>query len=72
MDNYYRLILSKGMQQLNPREQDIIKARYLIDEPETLEDLANQYHISRERVRQIEARALEKIKISLQNEYANL
>lgn len=50
-----------AMQKLNEREQAIVKARHFQDEPATLEDLSQTYKISRERVRQIESRALEKL-----------
>lgn len=53
--------LEAALSKLNPREQAIIRERRLKDEPATLEDLSQQYSISRERVRQIEARAMEKL-----------
>ncbi|MBO7332875.1 MAG: RNA polymerase sigma factor RpoH [Alphaproteobacteria bacterium] len=53
--------LAQAMAMLQPREQEIIKARFLKDEPETLEDLGIRFQISRERVRQIEAKAFQKI-----------
>ena len=49
------------MQVLNPREKDIIKLRRLSDKPKKLEELSKKYKISRERVRQIEEKALEKL-----------
>ena len=54
-------LLETALQQLNDREQSIIRARRLSDEPETLETLAQHFSISRERVRQIESRAMEKL-----------
>ena len=56
-----RLELKKAMQQLQERERSILAARRLAEEPLTLEDLSRQFGISRERVRQIEARAVEKL-----------
>lgn len=56
-----QLLLSNAMAKLNERERDIIQRRRLKDEPDTLEDLSQMYNISRERVRQIEARAMEKL-----------
>jgi RNA polymerase sigma-32 factor len=53
--------LTDAMAVLNPREVEIFTARRLLDEPKTLEELAEVYAISRERVRQIEARAFEKV-----------
>ena len=46
---------------LNPRERRIFEARRLAEEPMTLEDLAAEFGVSRERVRQIEVRAFEKV-----------
>jgi len=54
-------LLERALAKLNPREQDIIRERRLKDEPSTLEDLSKAYNISRERVRQIEVRAMEKL-----------
>jgi RNA polymerase sigma-32 factor len=50
---------------LNDRERRIFEARYLVDEPRTLEDLANQFKVSRERIRQLEARAFEKVQAAI-------
>jgi RNA polymerase sigma-32 factor len=46
---------------LNDRERRIFEARRLADEPITLEELADEFGVSRERVRQIEVRAFEKV-----------
>jgi len=54
-------LLANAMGELSERERDIIEARRLRDEPATLEDLSQKYGISRERVRQIEVRAFEKL-----------
>ena len=54
-------LLSEAMKSLNERERHILKERRLKDEPSTLEDLSGKYKISRERVRQIEVRAFEKL-----------
>ena len=54
-------LLANAMQGLNPRERDIIVARRLCDNPATLEDLSQKFSVSRERVRQIEVRAFEKL-----------
>lgn len=56
-----RTALKKALSKLNPRERDIILRRRLKDEPDTLEDLSQSYNISRERVRQIEMAAFEKL-----------
>ncbi len=54
-------MLAEAMQTLNEREMHILTERRLKDEPATLEDLSQEYGISRERVRQIEVRAFEKL-----------
>jgi RNA polymerase sigma-32 factor len=56
-----RKLLSQAMKSLNTRERHILTERRLKDEPTTLEDLSKEYGISRERVRQIEVRAFEKL-----------
>ena len=62
-----RRLLSQALKGLNERERDILTQRRLQDEPVTLEDLSQQYAISRERVRQIEVRAFEKLQKSMRN-----
>ncbi len=54
-------LLLEAMKSLNDRERHILQERRLKDEPATLEDLSKEYDISRERVRQIEVRAFEKL-----------
>jgi RNA polymerase sigma-32 factor len=54
-------LLVNAMKDLTDRERDIIEARRLRDEPVTLEELSQKYGVSRERVRQIEVRAFEKL-----------
>ena len=54
-------LLEEAMKALNDRERHILQERRLKDEPATLEDLSKEYDISRERVRQIEVRAFEKL-----------
>ena len=49
------------MSVLNPRERRIFEARRLADDPITLEELSTEFGVSRERVRQIEVRAFEKV-----------
>ncbi|PSH69123.1 RNA polymerase sigma factor RpoH [Phyllobacterium brassicacearum] len=56
-----REMLSGAMSSLNERERRIFQARRLADDPVTLEDLSTEFGISRERVRQIEVRAFEKV-----------
>lgn len=53
--------LAKAIATLSEREQSIVRERFLTDEPTTLEDLGKKFNISRERVRQIEAKAFDKI-----------
>ena len=54
-------MLSEALDTLNDREKHILSERRLVDEPKTLEELSQVYSVSRERVRQIEVRAFEKL-----------
>lgn len=56
-----RQLLGEALNTLNERERHILLERRLIDEPKTLEELSEVYHVSRERIRQIEVRAFEKL-----------
>ena len=56
-----REMLADALDVLNDREKDILTQRRLSDEAVTLEDLSSQYNVSRERIRQIEVRAFEKL-----------
>ena len=56
-----RELLAEAMDVLNDREKDILTQRRLMDSAVTLEDLSGQYSVSRERIRQIEVRAFEKL-----------
>jgi len=56
-----RALLMQAMAVLNDREKDILMQRRLSEEPVTLEDLSESYGVSRERIRQIEVRAFEKL-----------
>ena len=60
-------LLKSAMEILNEREREIITARRLIENPLTLEDLSKKYQISRERIRQIETKAFEKLQKSMIN-----
>lgn len=62
-----RELLKGAMTHLNDRERHILRERRLRDDPTTLEDLSQQYGISRERVRQIEVRAFEKLQKAVRN-----
>ena len=62
-----RKILSDALTVLNERERRIFEARRLADDPITLEDLAAKFGVSRERVRQIEASAFEKVRKAVKN-----
>jgi RNA polymerase sigma-32 factor len=63
-----RALLTSAMSDLNERERSIITRRRLTEEPVTLEDLSQEYGISRERVRQIEVRAFEKLQKSIKSQ----
>ncbi|MEO9823545.1 MAG: RNA polymerase sigma factor RpoH [Paracoccaceae bacterium] len=61
-----REMMAEAMTVLNEREQDILTQRRLMDSPVTLEELSGQYDVSRERIRQIEVRAFEKLQTKMQ------
>ncbi|MFO8126877.1 RNA polymerase sigma factor RpoH [Yoonia sp.] len=61
-----RELLAEAMSVLNDREKDILMQRRLSEETVTLEDLSGQYDVSRERIRQIEVRAFEKLQAKMQ------
>ena len=60
-------LLDEAMKILNEREKEIIVARRLSENPKTLEELSKKYKISRERIRQIETKAFEKLQKSMIN-----
>ena len=62
-----RRLLNLAMESLNERERHILTERRLRDDPTTLGDLSQEYDISRERVRQIEVRAFEKLQKAMKN-----
>ena len=66
--NLKKKMLRQALGELSEREQAIICKRYLSEQAETLEDLGAAFHISRERVRQIETKAMEKIRKSIQSQ----
>lgn len=65
--NYRKNLLVKALDILKPREKEIIKLRRLSDKPKKLEELSQKYKISRERVRQIEEKAIEKLQKEISN-----
>ncbi len=68
--DHRRNALTGAMGVLNPRERRIFEARRLAEEPMTLEDLAAEFGVSRERVRQIEVRAFEKVQAAVKTAIA--
>src|SRR5579885_695905 len=68
-DNRHRALIG-ALDVLNDRERRIFEARRLADDPVTLEDLASEFGVSRERVRQIEVRAFEKVQKAVKNRVA--
>ena len=62
-----RAFLTDAMEDLNDRERRIFEARRLSDDPVTLEELSTEFGVSRERIRQIEVRAFEKVQKAVQN-----
>jgi RNA polymerase sigma-32 factor len=65
--DYRHKALIAAIDVLDERERHIFEARHLADEPLTLEDLAEKFNVSRERIRQIEARAFEKVRKAARN-----
>jgi RNA polymerase sigma-32 factor len=65
--DYRHKALIAAIEVLDDRERRIFEARHLADEPLTLEDLAVKFNVSRERIRQIEARAFEKVRKAARN-----
>ena len=64
-------LLTNALEVLSSRESHILEERRLKDSPTTLEDLSNKYGVSRERIRQIEVRAFEKVQKSVRNAVIN-
>jgi len=65
--NERKALLTAALGELNEREREIIIARRLQDDPETLEELSHKYGVSRERVRQIEVKAFEKLQTQMRH-----
>ncbi len=70
--DHRRGLLAQAMEVLNDRERHILNERRLADEPRTLEELSQEYGISRERVRQIEVRAFEKLQRAMKGYEAEI
>jgi RNA polymerase sigma-32 factor len=68
-DNRHKALIS-ALDVLNERERRIFEARRLADDPITLEELAAEFGVSRERVRQIEVRAFEKVQKAVKSRMA--
>jgi len=62
-----RELLNEALEKLSDRERRVFEARRLKDEPVTLEDLSQEFNVSRERIRQIEVRAFDKIQKAVRN-----
>ena len=70
--NIRNKMMLEALDYLKPREKDIIIKRRLIDDPKTLEYLSKEYNVSRERVRQIETRAFEKLQMMVKSKAKEL
>jgi RNA polymerase sigma-32 factor len=70
--DHRRQALGEALTVLNARERRIFEARRLADEPATLEELADEFGVSRERVRQIEVRAFERIEKAVRHRVADM
>ena len=66
MHHQRRAFLTSALDVLNDRERRIFEARRLAEDPATLEDLSTEFNVSRERIRQIEVRAFEKVQKAVQ------
>ena len=64
-DAHTRSLFTNAMSALDERSKDILASRWLVDEKATLQDLAAQYNVSAERIRQIESNAIEKLKAAV-------
>ena len=64
--------MEESLNFLKDRERDIIVKRRLSEKPKTLEDLSQEYNVSRERIRQIETRAFEKLQEIVKNKAIEL
>jgi RNA polymerase sigma-32 factor len=69
-DEHQHNALIAAIDVLDDRERRVFQARHLLDEPLTLDELATQFNVSRERIRQIEARAFEKVRKAARNLFA--
>jgi len=58
----YRRLIEEGLADLKPREREVLERRHLSEEPETLQMIAEEFGLTRERIRQIEMRAFEKLR----------
>ena len=65
--NQRKKLMDESMDILNPREKEILTARRLSEDITTLEDLSKKYNLSRERIRQIETKAFEKLQKAMLN-----
>ena len=64
---YRKKLFNKALKVLNPREKEIVELRRLSDKPKKLEELSQKFKISRERVRQIEEKAVQKLQKEISN-----
>ena len=70
--NIRNKMMLEALDYLKPREKDIIIKRRLTENPKTLEDLSQEYKVSRERIRQIETRAFEKLQMAVRSKAKEL
>ena len=64
---FRKKLFEKALQVLNSREKEIIQERRLREKPKKLEELSKKFNISRERVRQIEEKAMQKLQLEISN-----
>jgi len=65
LEDHHHALLYEGLDQLDERSQDIIRCRWLTDDKVTLQELADRYGVSAERIRQLEVNAMNKMRASL-------
>ena len=65
LESHQNSLLYEGLGQLDERSQDIIRSRWLTDQKSTLQELADRYGVSAERIRQLEVNAMNKMRASI-------
>ena len=64
-ESHHNSLLYQGLDELDDRSQDIIRSRWLTESKQTLQELADKYGVSAERIRQLESNALKKMRAAI-------